>query len=66
MAPYQERVLAEQNELTEKLVKLRQYIATAEFSSVPEEERNLLMAQGHHMTAYSDTLAQRITLFPDA
>lgn len=60
---YQERVLTEQTELTEKLVKLRQFIATEEFASVPTDERNLLLGQSSHMAAYSDILAQRIAKF---
>lgn len=63
MAPYQERMITEQQELTEKLVKLRQYIAREEFASLEEIDRNLLMAQGAHMTDYSNTLAQRIARF---
>lgn len=63
MVPYQERVVTEQNELTEKLVKLRQFIATDEFHLIDDHERSLLMAQAHHMASYSDTLAQRIVLF---
>ena len=63
---YRERMLDEQLSLTEKLVKLRQYIATREFCDLDEIDQNLLMAQGAHMTDYSDTLAQRISRFPDA
>lgn len=60
---YRERMLDEQNELTEKLVKLRQYVATGAFCKLEEIDRNLLTAQSAHMSAYSDTLARRIARF---
>lgn len=63
MAPFQRRVVTEQNELTEKLVKLRQFIATDAFRLIGDHECGLLMAQSQHMADYSNILAQRIVLF---
>ena len=60
---YRERMLDEQSQLTEKLVKLRQYVATVEFCGLDERDRQLLSAQSAHMAAYSDVLAQRIARF---
>jgi hypothetical protein len=56
-------MLDEQTELTDKLVKLRQYVATVEFCKLDERDRQLLSAQSAHMAAYSDVLAQRIARF---
>ena len=60
---YHERMLDEQTALTEKLVKLRQYIATLEFCELEEIDRNLLTAQSAHMAAYSDVLSRRRARF---
>lgn len=60
---YRERMLDEQTELTDKLIKLRRYIATREFTELDEIDRNLLLEQSAAMAHYSDTLATRIARF---
>ncbi len=62
-AEYLQRVLVEQEELTEKLCSLRVFIAADAFHELEEHHQHLLMAQAAHMADYSNILAQRITLF---
>lgn len=67
MEEYQERVLEEQRELSEKIVKLIRFTTTGTYRELPIEERQLLTSQLHAMTHYNDVLTQRIANFaPEA
>jgi len=64
MEEYQERVVAEKSELDEKLEKLKAFLSTVKFTTLPVLERNLLVRQAREMSDYSETLRRRIELFP--
>lgn len=63
LAPHQARVVDEKNELDDKLGKLEGFLATDLFRGLPDEDRDLLVAQFGLMQAYSEVLAQRIERF---
>lgn len=63
MAPHQQRVVDEQADLNEKLIKLEAFTDTPLFASLPEAERGRLMAQHGAMFAYFTILAERIAAF---
>lgn len=63
LAPYQQRVVTERNELHAKLCALLQFMASPAFSSINPAERGLLIKQAGAMHLYCDTLSQRIALF---
>ncbi len=60
MKSYQERLITERNELGEKLVKLKEFIVSLQFKSLPEEDRALLDDQCIVMKEYSRILDSRI------
>lgn len=61
--PHQERVLEECIALTEKYDKLRTFIYSPAFRSVPEAERRRLHRQELIMQLYLDVLGDRIGAF---
>ena len=63
--PYQQRVIAERDELSGKLAKLTEFINSDCFTEiVPDErERDRLILQKSIMTAYLDLLNYRIDAF---
>ena len=61
MNTWQEKVQQELNELTEKLVKLRTFIATPEFRDLSPRQSDLLVKQSHVMAQYADTLTARLS-----
>ena len=64
MQPHQQRVVDEKIELDIKLDALNTFIDNNPmFSKVSQEEQGYLRAQAYAMLAYSDILADRITLF---
>ena len=63
MQPHQERVVAEQNELGEKLNKLKAFIVNPIFKTLPEAEQKLLNRQYDAMLEYYNILGERITAF---
>jgi hypothetical protein len=63
MEPYQERVIVEHDELTEKYVKLTAFFTTEAFGHLQDTERSFLRAQLGIMKAYLAILAERIKLF---
>lgn len=65
MQPYQERVVAEQEELFEKLEKLRIFVGSATFVGLPQPERGRLTRQYLAMSSYFDVLNERIALFQE-
>jgi hypothetical protein len=77
MEPYQERVIAERDEVAafanatqDRLIKLVDFTATPAFTGLPFEQRELLNAQAllmrevvEHCNALSDVLQSRISTF---
>jgi len=63
MLAYQERVVAESNDIRAKLDKLSELIASDMFKKLDMEERDLLVEQRVFMNAYFGILRQRIKRF---
>jgi len=63
MAPHQERVVIERNELAEKLAKLLAFFQTDIFNGLPEAERSRLRNQARFMDSYAAVLEERIAAF---
>lgn len=63
MQAYQERVIAESNDLRFKLDKLSEFIGGDVFPKLDMEDRDLLVEQRVFMNAYFETLRQRIRRF---
>jgi len=64
MQPHQERVVAESNELRDRLTKLVAFISGNEaFGKLDASEQSLLRAQRDAMQEYFDILHQRIARF---
>ena len=61
--PYQDRVIAERTELTEKVERLEEFTLRTEFYKMPPRERDLLVAQSYIMKAYIVVLTLRIAEF---
>lgn len=62
--PHQHRVIAEKNELDERLDKLTAFLATPSFTSLPKDEQERLTKQHSLMTELSAVLEARILHFP--
>lgn len=65
MQPYQQRVIAEKQELDEKREKLGEFKNTIPFERLPWQEQERLNTQAHIMTMYSAVLGARIAAFDD-
>lgn len=63
MQPHQERVVAESNELRERLTKLTAFIGGDIFYSLDVADQELLKSQRVLMDAYLDVLGRRIARF---
>jgi uncharacterized protein len=63
MLDYQERVVAESNDLRTKLDKLSAFISSDVFKKLDMEDRDLLVEQRVFMNSYFETLRQRIERF---
>ncbi len=64
MQPHQERVVSEQKELAEKLVKLREFISSSPvFQRLQVDEQARLKTQEFHMSMYWRVLGDRIANF---
>ena len=63
MQPYQQRVVTEREELSEKIVKLTKFFDTEMYQALPGPEQDRMFRQLKHMNAYSDVLAERIVAF---
>jgi hypothetical protein len=63
MEAYQERVLAERDELSERLDKLRTFLNSAKFDAVPRPEQVRMTRQYLAMSSYLDVLNERIAAF---
>lgn len=63
MAEYHDRVIAERDELHDKVVKLGVFIAGAGFDDLAKVDQVLLAQQSAFMQSYLGTLDQRIERF---
>lgn len=63
MQPHQERVVAESNELRDRLHKLTAFIGGQIFKTLDPMDQNLLVKQQTHMADYLEILRQRIARF---
>lgn len=64
MLPHQERVVQEQDELDEKIVKLSTFLQSPAIEKIDIEEKPRLQEQLIVMQKYSNILGQRIAAFP--
>jgi hypothetical protein len=65
MQAYQERVVVERNELSEKLHKLRTFIGSQVYPNLPEAEQGRLSRQHMAMALYWGVLNERIAAFEE-
>ena len=63
MEEYQERVIQEQKDLGEKIVKLTTFIMNIDLKKINENEWELLNYQLRDMLSYNQFLQKRIYLF---
>lgn len=63
MQPYQERVVAEREELKERLSKLRTFMGSEQYDLLDASERDRLFRQAAHMAGYGRVLGERIAAF---
>ena len=62
--PHQQRVIAEQAELDEKIAKLAPFIdSNPLFSKLPADEQDRMKRQLDYMKCYSEVLGERIENF---
>jgi hypothetical protein len=65
MEAYQERVITERDQLSDKINKLRTFLLGAQFAGLPLADRHLLKRQFLVMEEYRDILNERIHAFGD-
>lgn len=63
MEPYQERVVAEHEDLEDKRGKLATFIKGEIYARLPREEQAVLCRQYAAMGAYSEALRDRLALW---
>ena len=63
MLPHQERVIAEERDLFEKVSKLRAFFNGPIFQTLPFDEQARLDKQFRYMTGYLQMLEDRIAAF---
>ena len=63
MNDFEERVLLEHTDLSEKMQKLSVFMYGKVFPTLPAVDQGLLMVQYRQMEAYSDTLGDRLERF---
>ena len=63
MQPYEQRVMDEKAELDARLERLRAFISGETFSALDGLQRDLMARQAAYMSAYSQTLGERIATF---
>jgi hypothetical protein len=63
MSPWQERVIAERDQLRERLNRLIAFGVTPEYEALPFVEKLDLALQGEHMHGYWKALQRRIERF---
>lgn len=59
---YADRLNIELSELTDKILKIREFFITDAFKSLPVAKQNLMHAQFGAMLAYKEILAERIRI----
>lgn len=59
MEPYQERMLVELKELSERTEKLKDFIESDKIKDMPIEKLDLLLNQYHYMSMYEHVLRLR-------
>jgi hypothetical protein len=60
MEEFKQRLINEDKELTEKAIKLAQFIHSNKFASIDDVQQALLKAQHAAMLTYSTCLTERI------
>lgn len=63
LQPFQQRVVAERDELAERTEKLLAFIDSEAFKRLGLEEQHRMREQSEHMLAYGNILARRIENF---
>lgn len=63
LAPHQQRVVEERDELLDRLRKLQHFMSTQTWVGLPTEEAHRLVLQKHFMEGYVAVLGQRIMAF---
>ncbi len=63
LQPYQQRVLEESVQLSERAVKLGTFINSPAFDQLDKYEQRRLLVQSVHMLHYLEVLRQRIEAF---
>lgn len=63
LAPHQQRVIAEQEQLADRLKKLEAFLHTPLFAGLPEDERQLLKMQADAMVLYLGIINTRSAKF---
>ena len=63
LLPHQQRVVAERDELIDRLQKLMAFLASPTFDALPKEERHHLVQQQAAMSLYATILGSRIAGF---
>lgn len=63
LAPHQLRVVAEKQELDDKIAKLTEFIDGPIMPTADRDEQHRLIEQRGHMQAYSGVLERRISAF---
>lgn len=63
MQEYQQRVVNEESELTDKLNKLTAFFETDRYKALHDAEQERMYRQSQHMSKYRDVLLERIQAF---
>lgn len=66
LAPHEQRVVQELEDLLPKLTKLVEFMETTRFHTVSPREQDLLRAQSTFMLGYSEILLARCKIFEAA
>ena len=66
LAPYQQRVVAECEQLADRITKLEAFLATPLYAGLPERERQLLKMQADAMVVYLGIINTRVEDFGGA
>lgn len=61
--PHENRMLVERGELADRLEKLTAFIDSEAWPKLPEGDRDLMIEQRNHMTAYLGALQRRVARF---
>jgi hypothetical protein len=62
-ADWQQRVIAERDEVRERLSKLEPFLDSINFTNLDADNQDLLVEQAHIMDEYVNVLNRRIALF---